>query len=155
MRTRGAAFNNPTLGYYVLAGFLPALMASRPASVSRQTSQSGLIGLGIQGSAQPSRTQALMVCALKVWPSLSNKGSFPPGWPTPRLSHWRCTTEGRRRGAVIFWEAAWAFIWLFGIKGGGSYFALRPRLPVVPLRPRPIFLAKTERWAAYFGATMG
>lgn len=42
----------------------PVVINLRPASVSLHTSQSGMIGLRIHGSAQPWRTQLLMVWVL-------------------------------------------------------------------------------------------
>ncbi len=70
---------------------------ARPASVSLQTSQSGLIGLRIHGAAQPWRMQLRIVCGLTVWPFSSNRGSLPPGWSRPRASHRLCAALGRNR----------------------------------------------------------
>ncbi len=40
--------------------------------------------------------------------------------------------------------------------GGLGYFFAEPRAELRPVpRPRPIFLANSERCAAYFGATIG
>lgn len=66
-----------------------AASALRPLSVSRQTNQSGLIGLSNHGSARPFRMQLFTVRSLIFWPSRSNKGSLPPGCSRPRASQAR------------------------------------------------------------------
>ena len=59
-------------------GFSPVTTV-RPAAVSLQTSQSGLIGLANHGSAQPRLIQLRIVLGLIGCPSRSKIGSLPPG----------------------------------------------------------------------------
>lgn len=57
------------------------------AGVSLQTSQSGLIGLENQGSAQPASIQARIVLAGISRPFSSKRGSLPPGCSRPLFNH--------------------------------------------------------------------
>src|SRR5262249_29095969 len=71
-----------------------------PAAVSRQTSQSGLMGLCTQGVAQPWATHDSMVFFDTSRPSRSNRGSFPPACVS-RGSRWRRgASVGRMRVAL-------------------------------------------------------
>jgi len=70
------------------------LTALRPGSVNLHTSQSGLIGLLNQGSAQPFSMQCRIVRSLILWPSESNNGSLPPACSRPRRNHACCADEG-------------------------------------------------------------
>lgn len=72
-----------------------ASATARPASVSRQTSQSGLIGLENQGSAHPATIQARMVRGETSRPPSSKSGSLPPACSSPRRSHRNCTGVGK------------------------------------------------------------
>ena len=66
----------------------------RPLSVRRHTSQSGFKGFWNQGSAQPRSMQLWIVRGLILAPSSSKRGSFPPGWSSPRLSQRVCACVG-------------------------------------------------------------
>src|SRR3954463_4551933 len=95
------------------------LRIARPASVMRQTTQSGLRGLLNQRSAQPAARQALTISRSIRCPSSSNSGSLPPGWLRPRRSQCKCRSSGT---AQISREA------VMGRSGqrGGGYRSLVP-----------------------------
>ena len=70
----------------------------------RHTSQSGFRGFRNQGSAQPRSTQLWIVRGRIFAPSSSKRGSFPPGWFSPRPSQRICmfvgTTVLREGGSI-------------------------------------------------------